>query len=502
MVLSKSILVKRSSEIKRPRKIPNCLFVFGVISGFGFGLIYLPSVITVSYYFEKKRAFATGIAVCGAGVGGFIFAPIGRMMLEVFDWKHGLYIVAGVILNAAICGMLMRPLDPPKHIKPRQKNVFDRLREKAFGRSRSLSTDTNHIVPVEEEILQGVQEAKLAREEKLREEEYLEAGSLPNLQVSSLQRLDGNNSGSVTNSLGVNNVPPSRSMSRQNSHVSGGLSDTGSPTSAATCLPLPTIVVGNDDDETKEDSANDAEYSEKAKMLKTDEDRDSNGGSKSKISTVDERKNSRGIAALPLHMRREMSGGFANKVGSLPNGALLNSASDAMLPVNGHLKSFDENMSKSFSVGNVLLSRPRKRKALPEGIQKEDYARPLYRRDIFYSGSILHIPQFRSQPSMHKYVASITTIPQAVAPEKESKLWGCLPIPKAAKDILKQMLDVSMLKDPVFLIACIAEVFGFIGLFIPFVYVAERSIELGITPTKASFLISVIGKSFCSSLII
>jgi hypothetical protein len=27
-------------------------------------------------YFEKKRAFATGIAVCGSGLGTFIMAPV------------------------------------------------------------------------------------------------------------------------------------------------------------------------------------------------------------------------------------------------------------------------------------------------------------------------------------------------------------------------------------------------------------------------------------------
>ena len=31
--------------------------------------MYLPSVILVGFYFEKKRALATGIAVCGTGIG-------------------------------------------------------------------------------------------------------------------------------------------------------------------------------------------------------------------------------------------------------------------------------------------------------------------------------------------------------------------------------------------------------------------------------------------------
>ncbi len=45
-----------------------------------------------------------------------------------------------------------------------------------------------------------------------------------------------------------------------------------------------------------------------------------------------------------------------------------------------------------------------------------------------------------------------------------------------------------------FIIALMGEIFGFIGLFVPFVYVTERAIELGIKDTEAAFLLSVIGK--------
>ena len=33
---------------------------FGLIGGIGMGLVYLPSIIMVGYYFEEKRAIATG----------------------------------------------------------------------------------------------------------------------------------------------------------------------------------------------------------------------------------------------------------------------------------------------------------------------------------------------------------------------------------------------------------------------------------------------------------
>ena len=48
-----------------------------MLSGISFGLMYLPSIVIVGYYFDKKRAFATGIAVCGSGIGTFLFAPLG-----------------------------------------------------------------------------------------------------------------------------------------------------------------------------------------------------------------------------------------------------------------------------------------------------------------------------------------------------------------------------------------------------------------------------------------
>lgn len=41
---------------------------FEIISqGIGYGFIYLPAIVMVASYFEEKRAFATGIAVCGSG---------------------------------------------------------------------------------------------------------------------------------------------------------------------------------------------------------------------------------------------------------------------------------------------------------------------------------------------------------------------------------------------------------------------------------------------------
>ena len=78
------------------------MVTYGIIGGIGFGLIYLPAIVSVGYYFEKKRALATGIAVCGSGFGTFVFAPLAAMLLEHYDWKGANLILAGIILNCAV----------------------------------------------------------------------------------------------------------------------------------------------------------------------------------------------------------------------------------------------------------------------------------------------------------------------------------------------------------------------------------------------------------------
>lgn len=70
-------------------------FFYGIVGGIGFCFIYMPSVIIVGYYFEKWRPLATGIALCGSGVGCFIMAPISQLLIEKFGWRGALLCQAG-----------------------------------------------------------------------------------------------------------------------------------------------------------------------------------------------------------------------------------------------------------------------------------------------------------------------------------------------------------------------------------------------------------------------
>jgi len=66
------------------------------IVGLGLGIAYLPAMISVSFYFEKRRTLATGMALCGTGIGTFIFAPLTNMLLSEYAWKGTVLIHGGM----------------------------------------------------------------------------------------------------------------------------------------------------------------------------------------------------------------------------------------------------------------------------------------------------------------------------------------------------------------------------------------------------------------------
>lgn len=72
---------------------PEIWFHLFSFTGLGFGMMYLPAVVGVGYYFEKKRALATGIAVCGTGIGTFALAPLAKFLLDILDWKNTHYVL-------------------------------------------------------------------------------------------------------------------------------------------------------------------------------------------------------------------------------------------------------------------------------------------------------------------------------------------------------------------------------------------------------------------------
>ena len=73
-------------------------------------MMYLPAIVMVGYYFDKRRALATGIAVCGSGIGTFVMAPVASFLLDTLTWRGTNAVLGALILNGAVFGALYRPL--------------------------------------------------------------------------------------------------------------------------------------------------------------------------------------------------------------------------------------------------------------------------------------------------------------------------------------------------------------------------------------------------------
>ncbi|XP_045207405.1 monocarboxylate transporter 13-like isoform X3 [Mercenaria mercenaria] len=87
------------------------IVLYGFCGGTGFGLMYLPAIVMVGYYFDKRRALATGIAVCGSGIGSFAFAPLSEALLSRYSWKGAMWILSAISLNGLVFAALFRPLE-------------------------------------------------------------------------------------------------------------------------------------------------------------------------------------------------------------------------------------------------------------------------------------------------------------------------------------------------------------------------------------------------------
>lgn len=104
---------------------PNITFLYlsiGICTGTGFGLIYLPAIVCVTCYFEKKRAFATGIAVCGSGIGTALLAPLIEFLVRELGWQGAMLITAGLVLNCCVFGAFFRPLEKKPQVVRRMTN--------------------------------------------------------------------------------------------------------------------------------------------------------------------------------------------------------------------------------------------------------------------------------------------------------------------------------------------------------------------------------------------
>lgn len=109
-----------------------CL-TFGFLSGLAMGILYVTAVVSVAFWFEKRRNLAVSLASCGIGFGTLVYSPLTHYLIEEYGWRSTIILLAGTLLNMCVCGAIMRD---PEWLKIKQK------RERSLSKARSRKSSS------------------------------------------------------------------------------------------------------------------------------------------------------------------------------------------------------------------------------------------------------------------------------------------------------------------------------------------------------------------------
>ncbi|XP_070540090.1 monocarboxylate transporter 13-like [Ptychodera flava] len=93
-------------------EISHLYVTYGVITGFGYGLVATPSVAFIARYFKKRYALANGIVFSAFGIGWIALPQLYQLFINHFGWRQAMMFLAALDLQICVCGALFRP--PPQ----------------------------------------------------------------------------------------------------------------------------------------------------------------------------------------------------------------------------------------------------------------------------------------------------------------------------------------------------------------------------------------------------
>ncbi|XP_063425703.1 monocarboxylate transporter 12-like isoform X2 [Mytilus trossulus] len=101
--------------------VPALILTYGIVSGVGCGLAFMPGSVAVAKYFTNHRHLALAIASSGGGIGSFAFPPFIQMLNEYYTWRGMFLILGGITLNICVFGLILRPLAKKISLKKSNK---------------------------------------------------------------------------------------------------------------------------------------------------------------------------------------------------------------------------------------------------------------------------------------------------------------------------------------------------------------------------------------------
>ncbi|XP_046375638.2 monocarboxylate transporter 12-like [Haliotis rufescens] len=82
-----------------------------ILMGVSNALIHSPCLVILGHYFKKRRGWATTVSVSGVSLGGMVFPPLIRFLLDTYALRGTMIILTGISMNMWIGALLLRPLE-------------------------------------------------------------------------------------------------------------------------------------------------------------------------------------------------------------------------------------------------------------------------------------------------------------------------------------------------------------------------------------------------------
>ncbi|KAG5449036.1 Monocarboxylate transporter 12-B [Clonorchis sinensis] len=448
---------------------------FGVIGGIGFGLIYVPAATIVTTWFVNKRATVTGIITAGSGIGVTCYSLVIPHLIQMFTWRGCILLLAAVNLNAAVAGALFRPL---QHTGPaamdKKKGRMDRSKLPTLNENGAIETEPNVRKP-----------PSASRFPK--QTQFLSAQEKSNIQklarqyVESMDTVAQNLTQVAEENLVLSNPGLSDGIARRITRREGQIRR--SNTSWDDII----ITYGNQLVPLPEDVALAASKEELPKLSMDTVNRivEEVLGRQAFASTTS-------LAATEKPVKSKAPAAYTGSQRWLSSthsqlGQVSVQPSDNAVV---YLKPDNMGSTSYFASAISLRAIPDinagaiDEQAIHDAIMKElrkEVARPVHRKDLFLSGSLIHINEYLATPDVESFIRQVTVPAEEI--QAKSPIMA----------MLRSMFGVSILRSPTFQLLNISSIITMVGYIVPYQFLKDNAQFHGYGETESAYLLASLG---------
>ncbi|XP_015109821.1 monocarboxylate transporter 14 isoform X2 [Diachasma alloeum] len=442
---------------------------FGLLAGLGLGLCYVTAVVSIAYWFDKKRTLAVGLGACGSGIGTFVYAPMTTFFIDEYGWRGTCLLLAGTFFNLIVCGTVMR--DP-------EWWLIEQNREKGVGtprKSLARSEGGRSYSAISTEEFPGVEELR----------RLLKSGKAPEYLLQSLRTSTEVPAGNQPQGTGFRSVVNLPTFVKQSEKVPLEVLESLSGNSRLYNVILenyPSLLLCRSlSDKKLDDQTTDANKTGVTMSMRLHNwiKQATEKSPPQPVTTKDSRPGSTHASTKVLAQRR-----MSKKDLEVANPLLAKELAQAIAEAE-KTKSSSKHHLPGFGGGVVRTdSLPWLRRQFNTNTHYFKDIR-VHRNSLMYRGAVMNLHKYRLRASScpNIYRNSMTTL----AKENEEKWYSEL------VDLLKGMMDFSMFLELHFLLLSLSTILLFTWFIVPYFYLAEHLTRNGYSEADGARLLSIIG---------